>query len=113
MAITAAFDLETGQYDAVNAFTNSSINKATYCSPPQGWKGDINILLKLVQALYGLKQSPALWYRHLSRTLIDLGLDPTPGVECRFTNDYMVVFFFVDDICILYDKKFTKEVDAF
>ena len=113
MAIVAAFDLETRQYDAVNAFANSPINELTYCSPPQGWEGDINILLKLLRALYGLKQSPALWYRHLSRTLIQLGLDQTPGVECCFTNDYMIVFFFVDDICLLYDKKFTKEVDEF
>ena len=66
-----------------------------------------------MQALYGLKQSPALWYKHLSRTLINLGVDQTPGVECYFTNDHMVVIFFVDDICILYDNKFTKEVDAF
>ena len=67
MAIVAAFDLETRQYDAVNAFANSSIDEATYCKPPEGWSAgsDSNILLLLLRALYGLKQSPALWYRHL------------------------------------------------
>ena len=113
MAITAAFDLETRQYDAVNAFANSPIDESTYCTPPQGWDRDASILLKLLQALYGLKQSPALWYRHLSKTLLDLGIDSVPGLECCFVNDYMIVFFFVDDICLLYDKRYTYEVDAF
>ena len=36
MALVAAFDLETRQYDAVNAFSNSPINEPTYCKPPEG-----------------------------------------------------------------------------
>ena len=113
MALVAAFDMETRQYDAVNAFANSPLDETTYCRPPWGWEGRINILLKLLKALYGLKQSPALWYRHLSKTLIKLGLDETPGVECCFTNDYMIVLFFVDDITVLYEKRYTREVDDF
>lgn len=114
MALAAAFDLETRQYDAVNAFANSPINEPTYCTLPQGWDGlDINILLKLLRALYGLRQSPALWYQNLSKTFLQLGLDPVPGVECCFVNDHMIVFFFVDDISVLYDKRYTKEVDEF
>jgi hypothetical protein len=31
MILIAAFDLETRQYDAVNAFANSSINELIYC----------------------------------------------------------------------------------
>ena len=113
MAITAAFDLETRQYDAVNAFANSTINEPTFCKVPPGWDGNPNILLLLQQALYGLKQSPALWYGELSRTLIDLELDPISGIDCVYTNVYMIVFFFVDDICVLYDKRYTTQVDAF
>ena len=113
MALTAAFVLKTRQYDAVNAFANSPIDEPTYCTPPQGWDGDTYILLKLLQALYSLKQSPALWYRHLSKTLLHLGLDPVPDVECCFVSDYMIVFSFVDDISVLYDKKYTDKVDDF
>ena len=94
MALTANFDLETRQYDAVNAFANSTINEPTFCKVPPGWIGKTNILLLLQKALYGLKQSPALWYKELSSTLVDLGLEPISGIECVYTNQYMIVFFF-------------------
>lgn len=93
MALTASFDLETRQYDAVNAFANSTINEPTYCKVPSGWTGRTDILLLLQKALYGLKQSSALWYKEFSGTLVDLGLEPTSGIDCVYTNQYMIVFF--------------------
>ena len=118
MALVAAFDLETRQYDAVNAFANSEIDEPTYCKPPDGWtNSDLAstdmILLLLLRALYGLKQSPALWYKNLSRTLIELGLEPVAEVDCLFINDHMLLFFFVDDIVVLFDKQHVKKVDEF
>ena len=113
MALTASFDLETRQYDAVNAFANSTINEPTYCKVPQGWIGRTDILLLLQKALYGLKQSAALWYKNFSSTLIDLRLEPISGIDCIYTNQYMIVFFFVDDICVMYDKRHIQQVDTF
>ena len=113
MALVAAFDLETRQYDAVNAFANSPIDEPTYCKLPEGWTGSDMILLLLLRALYGLKQSPALWYKHLSHTLIKLGLEPVAGVECLFSNDYLLLFFFVDDIVIIYDNQYLEQVNDF
>ena len=113
MAVVAAFDLETRQYDAVNAFVNSPIDEPTYCRPPGGWTGTPGKLLLLQRALYGLKQSPALWYRHFSNTLIQLGLDPVLEVDCLFKNDYMMIFFFVDDIVVIYEKHHEAQVDSF
>ena len=112
-AIIAAFDLKTRQYDAVNAFANSQIDEPTYCYLPEGFKRSQKTLLLLNRALYGLKQSPALWYKHFSTTLIKLGLDPIPGVECLFTNQYLMVFFFVDDIVTIYDRRYKHQVDTF
>ena len=114
MALVATFDLETRQYDAVNAFANSPIDEPTYCTPPDGWTGSDQILLLLLRALYGLKQSSALWYQNFSQTLVsELGLEPVAGVECLFTNDFMLLFFFVDDIVVLFDHQHTKQVDEF
>jgi hypothetical protein len=59
MALTAAFNLETRQFDAMNAFVNSLIDEPTYCRPPEGWPYEVGILL-LKRALYELKQSPTL-----------------------------------------------------
>lgn len=113
MALVAAFDLETRQYDVLNAFINSSIDEPTYCIPPDGWKNAEGILLLLLRALYGLKQSPALWYKNLSTTLTNLGLEPIPGVDCLFANDSMVVFFFVDDIVVIFDRRHAEKVNEF
>ena len=113
MAIVAAFNLETRQFDAVNTFTNLLIDEPTYCKLPAGWEGDQSLLLLLQQALYGLKQSLTLWYRYLSSTLTDLRLESVLGVQCLHTNQHMLVFFFVDNIAIIYNKKFTCEVNEF
>ena len=115
MAIVAAYNLETRQYDAVNAFANSPIDEAVYCRPPEGWPGNADVFLLLHRALYGLKQSPALWYKHLFQALVDLGLEPLVEVECLFMsrNSHMLLFFFVDDIVVLYDHRYASEVDEF
>ena len=59
----------------------------------------------LLRALYGLKQSPLLWYKDLTAALEELGLQEVPGVNCLFTNGYFTLFFFVDDIVVLCAKK--------
>lgn len=111
MAIVAAFDLEPRQYDAVNNFANSPLDEPTYCKSPVGWIGSESILLLLLRALYGLKQSPARWYRHFSQTLSEIGLEPVAGLHCLFTNEYMLLFFFVDDIVVLFDRQYKKQLD--
>lgn len=58
MALTASFKLTVKQYDAVNAFINSVMNKEIYINYPKGIDRPTNInspYLLLLQALYGLK----------------------------------------------------------
>jgi hypothetical protein len=100
MALAAAFDLEIRHYDAVNAFTNSELDEEIYCEYPEGFER-LGRCLLLLRALYGLKRSPRLWYNDFTTTLERLGLQPVPGVNCLFTNDRLIVFFFVDDIVVL------------
>jgi len=38
MAITATFDLEAYQLDAVSAFTNSKLDEIVYCEFPEGFQ---------------------------------------------------------------------------
>jgi Reverse transcriptase (RNA-dependent DNA polymerase) len=73
MAITAAYDLEARQYDAVSTFTNSELHDIIYIECPDGFK-EHNTCLLLLRALYGLCQSPLLWLKDLTSTLTTLGL---------------------------------------
>ena len=110
MAITAAFDLEIVQLDAVNAFLNSDINEEIYVHYPEGFKQP-GQALRLRRALYGLRQSPLLWYEDLTETLKTLGLVPILDANCLLSNGAIIVFFYVDDIIVLYHAKDSEAAD--
>jgi hypothetical protein len=99
-AIAAYFNMEMRQYDAINAFTNAELTTPVYCYQPEGFS-DSDHLWKLRRALYGLKTSPLLWYKELTKTLTELGLTPVKDAPCLWKNDKLLVFFYVDDVVIL------------
>jgi hypothetical protein len=116
MALTAVFNLETRQFDAMNAFANSLIDEPTYCRSSEGWvTNESPEILLLKRALYGLKQSPTLWYRHLFEALITMNFESVSGFECLFISQdtHLLLFFFVDDIVLLYDKRYSTQADEF
>ena len=100
MALASAFNLEIQQYDAVNAFVNAKVDEEIYCYCPEGFRRPGSVW-KLKKALYGLKQSPLLWYQEMTEALEKLGLNPVPGVHCLFANDWLILFFYVDDVVAL------------
>ena len=104
MALAAAFDLEIAQLDAVNAFLNSPINEETYVEYPEGFR-EPGKVLQLKKALYGLRQSPKLWYDHLTSTLKQLGLSLVPDASCLMTNEWLTALYYVDDILFIYHAR--------
>ncbi|KAM4057298.1 reverse transcriptase (RNA-dependent DNA polymerase) [Hirsutella rhossiliensis] len=58
-----------------------------------------------MRALYGLRRSPLLWQKELTAAFRELGLTQCPDEPCIFQNDWLTVFFFVDDIVFLYRKE--------
>ena len=109
MAILAVFNLETIQLDAVNAFLNSELDEEVYVELPDGFK-KAGYVMQLQRALYGLRRSPRLWHQEFSKTLTSLGLQKVPEEPCLFTNRHCLVFFFVDDIVILYHRDHESHV---
>jgi hypothetical protein len=55
--------------------------------------------------LYRLKISLLLWYKELINILIKFGLKLVLGTNCLFTNRRLIVFFYVDNIAVLFTKK--------
>jgi hypothetical protein len=104
MAIAAKFQLEARQLDAVNAFTNSLLDEEVYIRCPDGFKRH-GWSLRLRKALYGLRRSPLLWQRDLLQTFQQLGLQQCAEDPCICNNSWLTVFFFVDDIVLLYRMK--------
>ena len=64
-------------------------------------------------ALYGLKILPLLWYKELTSTLTKFGLEPIPSTNCLFTNGRLIIFFYVDDITVLFAKKDLLKLEEF
>ena len=101
LAIAAYFDLEMRQFDAVAAFLNCPLDETVHCRPPAGFPSPGRVW-KLKRALYGLRRAPHLWHTELSTYLESLDLKAVPGVNCVYQNEWLVVFFFVDDIICIY-----------
>ena len=105
MAMAAAFDLEVKSYDVMNAYVNAELKQPIYCQLPPGTEREGEWMIVLQRALYGLKHSPNLWYSDFIATIGRLGLHQVPGVNCLFTNDFISLLFYVDDIVIIYKPK--------
>lgn len=88
----------------VNAFLNACLDYVVFVEFPPGIGGEKTRThcLKLFRALYGLKQAPHLWQKEFAATLRSLGLQQSSNELCLFQNQYLILFFFVDDVVTLY-----------
>jgi hypothetical protein len=103
IAVAARFDLELIQYDAVNAFVNAKLEEDVFMKMPPGHRRT-GTILKLNKALYGLRKSPLLWQKELTRTIRKLGFEPVPHEPCCFMKNGIGMFFYVDDIVFMFKK---------
>lgn len=101
-ALAATFNLDTAQFDAVNAFLNSPLDEEVYVELPPGLfpAGRRQRCWKLLRALYGLRKSPRLWQQEASRVLTSIGFKVVQEDICLFVADGIIVIFYVDDIII-------------
>jgi hypothetical protein len=100
MIISTVFDFEIWQYDAISAFINSEIDEELYSECSDEFSR-FDYCWKLNIVLYELKQASILWYRNLITILKDLELQSISKINCLFVNDWLILFFYVDDIVII------------
>jgi len=74
LALATVYDWEIEQMDVVTAFLNLKVDGDVYMALPQGIEVDKPQVCKLRKSLYGLKQTPCLWYEHIDHFLRSLGL---------------------------------------
>lgn len=117
--IATYYDYETFTCDIGNAFLESSITTDVYvkldqftskllCKVDPAYTQYMNsnnmITCKLVKSLYGLVQSPSLFFNHLSTILQTFGLKATNADPCCFVkrdnNGTMYIISHIDDLLI-------------
>jgi hypothetical protein len=103
MAIACYFDLEIKQFDAKNAFSQAFLDELIYIHYPEGF-GRHGHVLRLIKALYGLRRSPLLWFNEISKALSKLGFQCIGDARCLFIKKGLIVFFYVDDICVVFHR---------
>ena len=111
-ALIAANDLNTMQFDVVNAFPHAELNHDVYCQMPPGME-EKGFSLKLKRALYGLAESPKLWYDLLVKEFEEYGFQTIHGVKCLLQGHGMWVLFYVDDIVLSYHPKDEDKAQTF
>ena len=96
LSVSTAFDFEVEQMDVKTTFLHGDLEEGIYMKQPEGFtvKGKKELVCKLKKSLYGLKQSPRMWYQKFD-TFIQ-GLCFT-----RSKADHSVYFKLIGD-CVIY-----------
>ena len=105
-ALVALLDLECDQVDIDTAFLNALIkNKKVYVRQPQGFKDrrKPDWVCRLLRALYGLRDSPWLWFGTLTEFLQELGFTQLQSDICIYRGQQPNTFIaiYVDDLLII------------
>lgn len=98
------------QLDVKNTFLNGDLEEEVYMSIPQGLENKSNnmLLCKLKKSLYGLKQSPRVWFDRFTRTIIaneyqQCQTDHTLFVKRKSGGKMAILIVYVDDIILTGD----------
>ncbi|CCH61857.1 hypothetical protein TBLA_0F03190 [Henningerozyma blattae CBS 6284] len=106
LAIADQFSLSVHKMDADTAFLKSEIDGDVYIKQPQGFVDPTHpeYVRKLKKGMYGLKQAPLLWNRHIHHTLTELGFQRHAIEHCFYfrysTTGLILIALYVDDLLI-------------
>ncbi|CAI7856120.1 unnamed protein product [Closterium sp. NIES-53] len=101
--IVAIFDLNLMQLDMKNDFLKSKLDRVLYMYQPDYFDDGTGRVCKLLKSLYGLKQSPLLWYKALDGVLLGAGWKKSQVDEALYfkaSNNGVTcwVLVYVDDL---------------
>jgi hypothetical protein len=107
IAYAAQYDLKCNQYDIMEAFLNA-IRKSSeklYAELPAEYKKS-GKCIKVLKAIYKLKNSLLLWYKKLNEALENIGFILSKKEPCLFylPNRKICILFYMNDILCLYHK---------
>jgi len=119
LSIAAAFDLEVEQMDVKTTFLHGDLEEEIYMKQPEGFivKGKNELVCKLKKSLYGLKQSPRMWYQNFDTYILGLGFVRSKAdhyVYSKQVGDHFInIVMYVDDMLLIGNNKdVIKEVKA-
>jgi hypothetical protein len=103
-------DLEIESIDISSAFLHGEIDTEIYMKQPEGFpQGSPDHVLRLLKAIYGLRQSPRLWHEKLNTVLVSMGFNKIRSDASVWVFDRdgfkVIVPVFVDDMTLVSKSK--------
>lgn len=108
-ALCVKFGWTICQGDAVAAFLLALMDKKVYTVQPKGYHvGVASKVALLIKAMFGLKQSPLLFWRLVIKLGLELGFIQCDGDECLFSAIFegklVLLVVYVDDFILCGEK---------
>ena len=108
LILATQLGLKTWSADVSCAFLHSDIDSEVYVDMPRGFTKP-GKCLKLRKSLYGLRQSPRLFWKYLANSMESCGLKQSKLDPCLFLGPSVVALCYVDDI--LFFAKEDEEIE--
>ena len=97
--------------DVKTTFLHGDMEEEIYMKQPEGFivKGKKELICKLKKSLYGLKQSPRMWYQKFDPYMLVIGFTRSKDDHCvyfKLINDHLIyLVLYVDDMLPIGNKK--------
>ena len=111
LSVAAAFDFEVEQMDVKTTFLHGDLEEEIYMKQPEGFavKGKKELVCKFKKSLYGLKQSPRMWYQKFDTSIRGLGFTRSKADHCVYfkliCDRVMYFLLYVDDMLLVGNDK--------
>ncbi len=113
LILSVILNLHSVQVDYTSAFCQAKVHDKIYVMQPRGWR-TLNRMglkqqfkqdhvMKLNRSLYGLKQSPKNFFKHLKERLEHVGVTQSSCDPCLFLKGDVTCLVYVDD-CLFFAK---------
>ena len=111
LSVSPAFDFEIEQMDMKTTFLHGDLEEEIYMKQPKGFmvKGKKDLVCRLKNSLYGLKQSPRMWYQKFDTYIQGLGFTRSKEDHCvyfKLIGDRVIYLaLYVDDMLLIGNDK--------
>jgi hypothetical protein len=107
LILVAVEDLHLEQLDVKKTFLCGDLEEEIYMQLPQGYevKGKNNLVWRLKNILYGLKQDPRQWYLKFDRFMTEQGYSRCHSDHCVYfkrleNGSYIILLLYVDEMLV-------------
>jgi hypothetical protein len=116
LSIVAAFYFEVEHMDVRTTFLHGDLEEEIFMKQPKGYavKGKKELVCKMKKCMYGLKQSPGMWYKKFDTYMMGLGFTRSKEDHCVYSKligDHLIyLVLYVDDMLLIGNKEIIQDV---